>query len=323
MRDSYGRTIDYLRISITEQCNLRCRYCMPEHAETFCQSRHLMSFGEILSAARAAASLGVRAVKITGGEPLCRPGCPELIGRLKEIKGIRQVTMTTNGLLVSRYLDELLDAGLDGINISLDTLNEAQFHQITRRNFPLSQVLKAVESCSAKLPTKINAVLLPETENQLIPLARLACSLPVDVRFIEQMPLGNGRQAPSCRSSRDSVLTRLKAEWPSLSPVSESKGNGPAVYYRTPAFSGSVGLIEAVSHSFCSGCNRIRITSDGQLKPCLCYGDSLDLMPALEKKNEQQLLALFQKAVKNKPKAHCFLQASEVSERRYMSQIGG
>ena len=162
LRDFYGRTIDYLRISITDQCNLRCRYCMPEQDGISSPCR-LMTFGEILAAARAAARLGIRSVKITGGEPLCRPGCPELIGRLKEIPGIRQVTMTTNGLLVSRYLDELLDAGLDGINISLDTLNEEQFRQITRRNFPLSQVLEAIKRCSEKLPTKMIAFMLPET----------------------------------------------------------------------------------------------------------------------------------------------------------------
>lgn len=320
MRDSYGRAINYLRISVTEQCNLRCRYCMPETDETSGLSRRLMTDGEIAAAARAAASLGIQAVKITGGEPLCRPGCPDLIRRLKEIPGIRQVTMTTNGLLASRYLDELLSAGLDGINISLDTLNEEQFCQITRRNFPLSQVLDAVRLCSEKFSTKINAVLLSETEDQLIPLARLACSLPVDVRFIEQMPLGGRKLASSsCRSA----LSRLKAEWQDLSPVSEPRGNGPAVYWRAPGFLGTVGLIEAVSHSFCSSCNRIRLTSDGQLKPCLCYGDSIDLMPALESKNDEELLALFQKAVRNKPKAHCFLQPDEISEHRYMSQIGG
>lgn len=321
LRDSYGRTIDYLRISITDQCNLRCRYCMPEQDGISSPCR-LMTFGEILAAARAAARLGIRSVKITGGEPLCRPGCPDLIGRLKEIPGIRQITMTTNGLLVSRYLDELLDAGLDGINISLDTLNEEQFRQITRLNFPLSQVLEAIKRCSEKLPTKINAVLLPETEDQLIPLARLACFLPVSVRFIEQMPLGGERPSEASRGW-DSVLARLKKEWPDLSPVPERRGNGPAVYYSAPEFSGAVGLIEAVSHSFCSGCNRIRLTCEGKLKPCLCYGDSLDLTPALKSGNEEELLALFQKAVRNKPKAHCFREASEVSERRYMSQIGG
>lgn len=321
MRDSYGRTINYLRISITEQCSLSCRYCRPEHAD-LSSSHPLMTFDEILAAARAAAALGIQAVKITGGEPLCRTGCPDLIRRLKKIPGIRQVTMTTNGLLVPRYRNELLDAGLDGINISLDTLDEEQFHSITRRNFPLSQVLRAVRDCSLKLPTKINAVLLPETENQLIPLARLACSLPVDVRFIEQMPLG-GQQQSGVSCSCGSVLSRLKAEWPELSPVSEPRGNGPAVYFSAPEFLGSVGLIEAVSHSFCSGCNRIRLTSSGQLKPCLCYGDSIDLMPALKTGNEKELLSLFQRAVKAKPKAHCFLQASEISEHRYMSQIGG
>ena len=119
------------------------------------------------------------------------------------------------------------------------------------------------------------------------------------------------------------MLARLKKEWPDLSPVPERRGNGPAVYYSAPEFSEAVGLIEAVSHSFCSGCNRIRLTCEGQLKPCLCYGDSLDLTPALKSGNEEELLALFQKAVRNKPKAHCFREASEVSERRYMSQIGG
>ena len=320
MRDSFGRTIDYLRVSITEQCNLRCRYCMPETAGDSSSSHHLMTFDEIVDAVRAATSLGIQAVKITGGEPLCRPGCPDLIRQLKKIPGISQVTMTTNGLLVSRYLDELLDSGLDAMNISLDTLNEEQFRQITRRNFPLSQVLEAVKNCSEKIPTKVNAVLLSETEDQLIPLARLACSLPVDVRFIEQIPLG-GQKPAACSCSL--ALSRLKAEWPTLSPVTESRGNGPAVYWKAPGFLGTVGLIEAISHSFCSSCNRIRLTSGGQLKPCLCYEDSIDLMPALKSGNEKELLALFQKAVRNKPKAHCFLQPDEISEHRYMSQIGG
>lgn len=239
LRDSYGRTIDYLRISITDQCNLRCRYCMPEQDGISSPCR-LMTFGEILAAARAAARLGIRSVKITGGEPLCRPDCPDLIGRLKEIPGIRQITMTTNGLLVSRYLDELLDAGLDGINISLDTLNEEQFRQITRLNFPLSQVLEAIKRCSEKLPTKINAVLLPETEDQLIPLAQLACFLPVSVRFIEQMPLGGERPSEASRGW-DSVLARLKKEWPDLSPRAGAQRKRPRRLLQRPGIFRSCG----------------------------------------------------------------------------------
>lgn len=338
MTDRFGRSINYLRISITDQCNLRCRYCMPPEGVAPAGRERLMSCEEILAAARAAAGLSIDRFKITGGEPLLRPDCAEIICEMKKIPGVRQVTLTTNGILLPERLKELLAAGVDAVNISLDTLDDRQFSEITRGRCTAGQVLQAVRLCSGQVPTRINAVLLPETRGQLIPLARLAETLPVDVRFIEQMPIGEGARRPAESQKRESleapagsVLARLKEEWPNLSPLSEKRGNGPARYFSAPCLKGNIGLIEAVSHSFCSECNRMRLTCTGVLKPCLCYGEGVDLMPVLRPKEPcvflpdriSRLQAAIESAVLQKPAAHCFDRVECISERKSMSQIGG
>lgn len=321
MRDALGREINYLRLSITDRCNLRCRYCMPAGGIPLSAHSALLRYEELLRVARAAAALGIDRFKVTGGEPLVRRGCTDFIRALKAVSGVRQVTLTTNGLLLPPLLDELCQAGLDSVNISLDTLDNAQYQRITRRMHTADDVLAAVRQCAGRLPTRINAVLLPETADQLISLARLAEQLPVDVRFIEHMPIG-GRKALSAASS--SVLDRLRTVWPTLAPLGERRGNGPARYYSTPALQGYIGLIQAVSHSFCADCNRVRLTSTGILKPCLCYPQGTDLKPLLRGgAAENALSTAIEQAVWAKPAAHCFTRTQYPAEQRSMNQIGG
>lgn len=322
MLDSFGREITYLRLSITDRCNLRCRYCMPEDGLLPTAHDELLRYEELLCIASAAVSLGIDRFKVTGGEPLVRLGCVDFIRSLKALSGVKQVTLTTNGLLLPSLLDELCMVGLDGVNISLDTLDNAQYQQLTRRSHTADEVLDAVRLCAARLPTKVNAVLLPETADQLIPLAELAQTLPVDVRFIEQMPLGAGDNDQTIRA--DAALDRLRARWPDLAPVNQPRGNGPARYFRAPGMQGCIGLIDAVSHGFCDRCNRLRLTSTGLLKPCLCYEQGVELRPLLRSgADDIALQSAIRAAILQKPAAHCFQQRENITEHKSMNQIGG
>ena len=323
MLDQYGRKIDYLRISVTDRCNLRCRYCMPEPMAAV---RHddILRYEEILRICRAASELGITKFKVTGGEPLVRAGCTEFIAALKKQPGTQQVTLTTNGLLLEKNLDALMDAGLDGVNISLDTTDNARFHSITGYTGDGADTLLRVlrECCAKGLHTKINAVLLEETEADAPALAAIASTLPVDVRFIELMPIGFGTAMK--RVSPDDILAALKERWPDLTPTDEKRGNGPAHYYKSAALPGRIGFIDAVSHKFCAGCNRVRLTSTGQLKPCLCYADSADLRALIRGGcTDDELREALKSAVYAKPRAHCFDTNASITEKHAMSQIGG
>lgn len=322
MLDSFGREITYLRLSITDRCNLRCRYCMPEEGVPPTAHDELLCYEELLRIAEAAVSLGIDRFKVTGGEPLVRRGCVDFIQHLKALPGVHQVTLTTNGLLLPPLLDELCTAGLDGVNISLDTLNNEQYQQLTRRTHTANEVLDTVRLCAARLPTKVNAVLLPETADQIIPLAELAQMLPVDVRFIERMPLGASDNNQTIRA--DNVLDRLSARRPDLAPVNQRRGNGPARYFRAPGMQGCIGFIDAVSHGFCDRCNRLRLTSTGLLKPCLCYEQGVELRPLLRSgADESALRDAIRAAILQKPAAHCFSQQENITEHKSMNQIGG
>lgn len=322
MLDAFGREIRYLRLSITDRCNLRCRYCMPNEGVPPTAHDDLLRYEELLRVAEAAVSLGIDRFKVTGGEPLVRRGCTGFIRALKALRGVRQVTLTTNGLLLPPLLDELCAAGLDGVNISLDTLDNTQYQHLTRRTHTADEVLDAVRLCAARLPTKVNAVLLPETADQLIPLAELTQALPVDVRFIERMPLGTAQTGQT--TGADIALDRLRARWPQLDPVNQPRGNGPARYFRTPGMQGCIGLIDAVSHGFCDRCNRLRLTSTGLLKPCLCYEQGVELRPLLRGgADDATLRDAMREAILQKPAAHCFNQRENITEHKSMNQIGG
>ena len=323
MRDALGREINYMRLSVTDRCNLRCRYCMPAEGVPATAHTDILRYEELLRVAQAAVSLGIDRFKVTGGEPLVRRGIMDFIRSLKSLPGVRQVTLTTNGLLLPSLLDGLLDAGLDAVNISLDTRDNAQYQFITRSSHTADKVLYAARLCAGRLPTKINAVLLPETAAQLIPLAQLAEELPVDVRFIERMPLGAADIGAAEPVHRE-VIDRLHAVWPDLAPVQERRGNGPARYYASSGLRGCIGLIEAVSHAFCASCNRVRLTSTGLLKPCLCYETGTDLKPLLRGGADNAALReAIEQAVQGKPAAHCFAEQQAVTERKSMNQIGG
>ena len=323
MLDQYGRSIDYLRISVTDRCNLRCRYCMPEPVDAV-QHADILRYEEILRICRAAIELGITKFKVTGGEPLVRAGCTEFIAELKKQPGTQQVTLTTNGLLLEKNLDALADAGLDGVNISLDTTDNTRFQRITGyTGNGADTLLRVLEECCAKgLKTKINAVLLEETEADAPALAAIAETLPVDVRFIELMPIGFGTAMR--RVSPDDILSALRKRWPDLAPTDERRGNGPAHYYKSDLLLGRIGFIDAVSHKFCADCNRVRLTSTGQLKPCLCYADSADLRALIRGGcTDGELKEALRASVYAKPRAHCFDTNASITEKHAMSQIGG
>ena len=323
MRDAFGREINYMRLSVTDRCNLRCRYCMPMEGVPPTTHGDILRYEELLRVAQAAVSLGIDRFKVTGGEPLVRRGIVDFIRSLKALPGVRQVTLTTNGLHLPSLLDGLLDAGLDAVNISLDTRDNAQYQAITRSGHTADEVLHAVRLCAGRLPTKVNAVLLSETAAQLVPLARLAEELPVDVRFIERMPLG-AADASASEPAHKETIDLLRAAWPDLASVQKRCGNGPARYYASTKLNGCIGLIEAVSHAFCASCNRVRLTSTGLLKPCLCYEQGTDLKPLLRGGADNAALRdAIGQAVRDKPAAHCFAQQDAVTEHKSMNQIGG
>lgn len=323
MKDQFGRDINYMRISVTDRCNLRCRYCMP-NGVPFIPHSELLTYEEFICIIKQAVTLGIDRFKITGGEPLARRGCVDFIKRVKALPRVRQVTMTSNGLLLEQSLEELISAGLDGVNISLDTLDEAKYRQLTGcADVCLKPLLHTIRCCAdAGLTTKINAVLLEENLDELPRLAALAADYPVDVRFIELVPIGCGSRLNAPTS--EEALKILHRAFPDLTAVAERRGNGPARYFASASLKGRIGLIDAVSHRFCENCNRVRLTSIGRLKPCLCYHDAVDLRKPLRSgATEGDLRRLMSEAIFAKPRAHCFGEQSAVSESAAMNQIGG
>lgn len=325
MLDRQGREIDYMRISLTDRCNLRCSYCMPNGIELMPMSE-ILTFEEIERICMAAARTGIRKLKITGGEPLVRLGCPELIGTLKKISGIEQVTLTTNGVLLAKYLPELMENGLDSVNISLDTLDRNRYMEITGKD-ELEHVLEGMDrAVEAGLAVKVNVVsqkeIIEEEWEQLVGLAK---DRTIAVRFIELMPIGYGKHVDAI--SNEEVIARIRKKYTGVTEDHRVHGNGPAVYYRIPEYRGSVGLISAIHGKFCHTCNRIRLTSTGKLKPCLCYEDGVELKEILRGKNRQEidseLQKAFERAINGKPEAHCFEHYENITENQQMVQIGG
>ncbi len=321
MIDGQGRKIDYLRLSITDRCNLRCRYCMPAEGVTLTSHEALLRYEELLELASIALSLGITRFKITGGEPLVRRDCPEFIRELKGLPGVEQVTLTTNGTLLPRYLDDLAAAGIDGINISLDTLDPVQYGIITRSQGDPAQIVAAARESARRVPTKINAVALRETEDQILPLAALAAEVPLDVRFIETMPIGEGAREDLRHRS---LLEVLQGRWPDLTPTEEVRGNGPARYFRSGALQGRIGLIEALHHKFCHQCNRVRLTSTGTLLPCLYHNPEAELGNLLRGgASEEELRRIMAETILNKPVGHEFAPGVSIPGHRRMHSIGG
>lgn len=321
MRDQYGRVIDYLRISVTDRCNLRCVYCMPEEGVKLLPHEEVLSFEEMLSVSRAAAMLGIRHIKVTGGEPLVRKGVAEFIGKLKQTAGIETVTLTTNGILLPEKIEELVQAGIDGINISLDTLNPEKFRTMTRKG-EVEQVLAGIRSALPyrQFTVKINCVLDGEDwKKDAADIAGIAKNHPVHVRFIELMPLVKRKKTDG---QEREVRNLLEEVYGPMEVCRERFGSGPSIYYEIPGFQGKIGFISAVSHKFCNQCNRIRLTCDGVLRMCLQSDSGVDLKKILRQgASEAELGAVIHDALTAKPKEHRFECDSIRAEA--MSQIGG
>ena len=318
MTDRFGRKIEYMRVSITDRCDLRCRYCIPEGCDKVPMSS-ILTYEEIIRICAAASELGIRKIRITGGEPFVRKGCTYLIKAVKDLPGIDEVYVTTNGQSLHLFIDELKETEIDGINISLDTLDPDRFRSITGGGI-LQKTIEAVDlSVKAGLKTKINTLTMKTfNEDELTDLVSFAFDRGIAIRFIEMMPIGAGD--PGTGVPNSTVLERLRENWPDLRPDASQRGNGPAVYYSIPGKAGAVGFISAMHEPFCGQCNRVRLTSQGQLKPCLCYEEGTSLKPFLECSDED-LKEAIRKTIYNKPEAHCFNISRQ--EHRLMSQIGG
>ena len=325
MFDRYQRDIHYLRLSVTDLCNLRCRYCMPDGVEKL-EREAVLSHEEFLRLAALFAQCGIDTVRVTGGEPLVRKNVAQLVAGLKATPGIRRVTLTTNAVLLAEQLPALLDAGLDSVNISLDTLRPEVFRQITARDEFAAVQAGLQAALDSGLPVKLNCV--PQAgvnEAELETLAALAKDNALQVRFIEMMPIGYGAAMP-CISGPE-LRERFARRWPELAPLSAAQehalGDGPAVYYTVPGWQGSIGFIAAVHGKFCASCNRVRLTSQGFLRPCLASETGCDLRALLRSgADDAQLLAAIRETIWAKPREHHFNDSS-MPATRGMYRIGG
>lgn len=323
MLDRYGRVINYLRISVTDRCNLRCCYCMPEGVQDV-GLKNILTFEEIWEIVRTGVSLGITHIRITGGEPLVRKGCVDLIRGIREIPGVETITMTTNGVLLGNYAKQLKEAGVDGVNISLDTLDPEEFYKITGKR-ELQEVLAGIRAAkTAGLPVKLNAVNRKELDP--IPLVRYAQEENLPLRFIEMMPVGYGkkyvgRSNEELRETLEAVCG--KAECMTNREELSRMGSGPAVYYQFSDLKVPVGFISAIHGKFCDTCNRVRLTAEGYLKLCLCYDEGEDLRRVLREGEKENLRTIMEQTIFRKPAAHCFEHPAEMTETHEMVKIGG
>lgn len=330
--DTQGRQITYLRVSVTDRCNLRCLYCMPRTGVEFKPRDEILTYEEVTRIVRLSAILGVRKVRLTGGEPLVRRGLVDLVSALVAIPDIEEVSLTTNGLLLDRLAGPLARAGLRRVNVSLDTRRPDRFHRITRGG-DIEQVWAGIQAAErADLgPIKLNVVVVRGlNDDELCDLARLTLEHDWHVRFIEIMPFrddpdwGPDTPLPGQRYvSLQEMMERLKPLGDLAPAGDEANGSGPARYLRVPGARGSLGFISPVSFHFCAGCNRLRLTADGHIRPCLLGDEELDLRPALRgDATDDELLELLREATHIKPPSH-LLAEHVVPQGRPMSAIGG
>ncbi len=319
MRDRFGRDINYLRISLTDRCNLRCEYCMPEDGiRNKIPHDDMLSLEELYEITKAFVDLGINKIRFTGGEPLVRYGAVDFIKRVNALEGVREVTLTTNGIMLNDYLDELLDAGVKRLNISLDTLDPEKYKKITRGG-DIHRVLTAIENARAKgiKPIKINTVLIGGFNDDEIPeLVEMTRDGGMDVRFIELMPIGEAAGFAKSRFiSNEEILRRI----PELVAVDREDPSSPATYYKLPGGKGKVGLINPISCKFCTNCNRVRLTATGKLKLCLHSNREIDLKKVLREGRDLQ--EEIREAILTKEEEHHLEKQEYIS--RNMNQIGG
>ena len=324
--DNFNRPISYLRISVTDRCNLRCVYCMPPEGVPWRSHEEILRYEEIELIVRAAASLDISKVRLTGGEPLVRLGFAELVRMLARIPGIDDLAMTTNGTLLARYAAELAQAGLKRVNVSLDTLQPERFRQITRWG-DLAPVFEGIAAAreAGLVPLKVNTVVVRGlNDDEVVDFARLTLEGDWHVRFIELMPLGaNTAWAGDGYVSIGEVRRRIEDALGELVPAKVGVGNGPARYYRLPGAVGTIGFISPISEHFCYQCNRLRLTADGRLRPCLLSDYEIDLRTPLRLGGGlTEVRELLIRSIGAKPQGHR-LDESIAPRERAMSEIGG
>ena len=325
MKDGYGREITYLRISITDKCNLRCGYCMPEEGIKHLSHDDVLTLEELKRLVSIMTDLGIRRVRITGGEPLVRKGVLSLIEMLHEEKGLDEIVMTSNGCLLSEYALDLKRAGLGGINVSLDTLRSDTYRHLTGRD-ELGNVLNGIDKAvQAGVRVGLNCVPIKGiNEDDIVPLAVYAQKNNTGLRFIELMPIGCGALYTGIRS--EEILERLRQEFGQFhiaDPQKYGSGRGPAIYYGFERYNGLIGFISPISHKFCEECDRLRLTAEGFLKLCLQYPDGADLKTPLRNgASDEDIKLMINDAVRLKPGSHSFADDTGADSRK-MVQIGG
>lgn len=326
LADQFNRPITYLRISVTDKCNLRCVYCMPERGLPWLPKADILSYEEISQLVRAAASVGVRSVRLSGGEPLIRKDLHRLVEEIAAIDGIADIALSTNGLLLEEQIDALRAAGLKRVNVSLDTLREDRFLEIARRP-GLDRVLAGIDAAIARglAPVKINCVVMRGyNEDEIAAFARWTRERAVYVRFIELMPVQENLDVQrDAYMSADEILERVRAVG-ELEAVTGPGGNGPARYFAFPGAPGAVGVISPLSHDYCERCNRVRLTANGRLRLCLFGDHELDLRTPLRAGASQAEIAdLLRSAMLIKPERHHLKLGEAASRMRAFSEIGG
>ena len=328
--DAYNRPISYLRISVTDRCNLRCLYCMPEAGVAWRPHDEILRYEEIETIVRAAAELGISKLRLTGGEPLVRLGIADLVRSLARIPGIDDLAMTTNGVSLAHHARALADAGLHRVNVSLDTLDRERFRRITRCGH-LPDVLAGIQAArrAGLSPIKINTVVTRGlNDDEVVPLAaKTMDSSWWHIRFIELMPVGGGDLLSESWERRavpaDEIRQQIERELGRLEPAGMARGNGPARYYRLAGGQGTIGFITPVSEHFCYRCNRLRLTADGQLRPCLLCEGEVDLRtPLRDGATPDQIKQLIVEGINAKPMRH-HLDEHIHPNGRAMSEIGG
>ncbi|MEP6833071.1 MAG: GTP 3',8-cyclase MoaA [Gemmatimonas sp.] len=323
LKDQHGRGIEYLRISVTDRCNFRCLYCMPLEGLDWLPKAEILRYEEIAEVVRQLAPLGLRRLRLTGGEPTLRPDLARLVGMLRNVSGVEDIALSTNGVHLPRLARELAAAGLTRVNISADSLRPDRVAQIARRTLDFDLVRSATAAEDAGMgPIKINVVVMRGiNDDEVADLAKLTMQHAWHVRFIELMPVGDLRAltwdhvVPS-----EEVLARVASLGPLTADAGPTLGNGPATYFRLPGALGTIGVITPMTHTYCGSCNRVRLTADGRLRTCLFGEHEVLLRDAI--RNGESLEPLFRKALAEKPLAHELLQM-RVGGLRALSQIGG
>ena len=322
LKDQFGRGIEYLRISVTDRCNFRCVYCMPVEGLDWLPKKDILSYEEIAEVVRQLAPLGLRRLRITGGEPTIRPDLASLIRLLRDVPGIEDIALSTNGVKLPALAGPLKAAGLDRVNMSADSLRDDRIAAISRRNLGLSPVIAARAAEEAGLgPIKLNVVVMRGiNDDEVVDFAQLALEHPWHIRFIELMPVGEMRDLTWEHVVPSEEVLRRVSTLGTLTSDAGPRGNGPAAYYRIDGSPGTIGVITPMTHTYCGSCNRVRLTADGRLRTCL-YGDhEVNLRDPL--RAGERLEPLFRQALAEKPKEHNLLQM-QVGGLRALSQVGG